>query len=101
MGLTLPATHPGRKAVPRGHVAVAEPNRRIATNLKVIWTRDSGLVPIVITVDCGCRNVLDATVTDSQTAFDVMLAVERGLLRAFGAPQRVPGGVELRSDHGT
>jgi putative transposase len=100
LGLTLPATHPGRKAVPRGHVAVAEPNRRIATDLTVIWTRDGGLVPIVITVDCGCRSVLDVTVTDSQTAFDVLLAVERGLLRAFGAPQLVPDGVELRSDHG-
>ena len=100
LGLTLPASHPGRKAVPRGHVAVAEPNRPIATDLTVIWTRDSGLVPIVITVDCGCRGVLDVTVTDYQTAFDVLVAVERGLLRAFGAPQLVPDGVELRSDHG-
>ena len=100
LGLTLPATNPGRKAVPRGHVAVADPNRRIATDLTVIWTRDSGLVPIVITVDCGCRSVFDVTVTDTQTAFDVLLAVERGLVRAFGAPQLVPDGAELRSDHG-
>lgn len=100
LGLTLPARLRDRVVPLRGHVAVAEPNRRIATDLTVVWTRREGLVAVVLTVDCGCRSVLDVTATRSQSAPDVLLAVERGLMVAFGTPAQVPDGVELRSDHG-
>lgn len=100
LGLTLPARLRDRVVPLRGHVTVAEPNRRIATDLTVVWTRREGLVAVVITVDCGCRSVLDVTAMRSQSAPDVLLAVERGLMAAFGTPSRVPNGVEVRSDHG-
>ena len=100
LGLLLPATHEGRSPRPRGHVTTAEPNRRIATDLTTVWTRRDGLVAIAVTVDCGCRSVLDVTATKSQESGAVLGSVERGLELAFGTPERVPDGVELRSDHG-
>ena len=100
LGLTLPPRLRDRVVPLRGHVTVAEPNRRVATDLTVVWTRREGLVAVVLTVDCGCRSVLDVTAMRSQSAPNVLLAVERGLMAAFGEPSRVPDGAELRSDHG-
>lgn len=85
---------------PRGHVVVPEPNRRFATDLTTVWTRLDGLVAVVLTVDCGCRSVLDVAATKSQESGPVLATVERTLERAFGTPDQVPEGVELRSDHG-
>ena len=98
-GWTLPATH--REPEPRrGHVTVAEPNRRIAADLTTVPTRKGGLVAVVITVDCGCRSVLNATATVSQSSTAVLSALEMGLIEAFGHPDAVGDGVELRTDHG-
>ena len=85
---------------PRGHVVVPEPNRRFATDLTTVWTRRDGLVAVVLTVDSGCRSVLDVAATKSQESGPVLATVERALERAFGRPDQVPEGVELRSDHG-
>ncbi len=87
--------------VRRGHVVVPEPNRRFATDLTTVWTKDDGLVAVSLTVDCGCRSVMDVTVTKSQEAVAVLGSVDRALELAFGAPENVPEGVELRSDHGS
>jgi putative transposase len=87
-------------ARPRGHVVVPEPNRRFATDLTTVWTRRDGLVAVVLTVDSGCRSVLDVAATKSQESGPVLATVERALERAFGRPDQVPEGVELRSDHG-
>ena len=100
LGLLLPATPEGRKPRPRGHVTTAEPNRRLATDLTTVWTRNDGLVAIALTVDCGCRSVLDVTATKSQESYAVLASVENSLRLAFGRPEDVPDGVELRSDHG-
>jgi putative transposase len=85
----------------RGHVVVPEPNRRIATDFTTVWTAADGLVAIAITVDCGCRSVLDVTVSKSQDAPSMLASVDNALTVAFGAPENVPDGVELRSDHGS
>lgn len=100
LGLLLAPTHERRAASPRGHVTTAEPNRRIATDLTTVWTRRDGLVAIALTVDCGCRSVLDVTATKSQESGAVLGSVERAFQLAFGCPSQVPDGVELRSDHG-
>lgn len=84
-------------ARPRGHVVVPEPNRRFATDLTTVWTRRDGLVAVVLTVDSGCRSVLDVAATKSQESGPVLATVERALERAFGRPDQVPEGVELRS----
>lgn len=97
----MQAAHAPR-STPRGpgHVVVPEPNRRFATDLTTVWTRRDGLVAVVLTVDCGCRSVLDVTATRSQASGAVLDRVERALETAFGTPAAVPDGVELRSDHG-
>lgn len=84
----------------RGHVAVPEPNRRIAADLTTIWTRRSGMVAVVLTVDCGCRSVLDVTATKSQRSPVILRPIERGLIEAFGDRSSVGDGAELRTDHG-
>lgn len=99
-GWTLPAACTSRKEPPRGHVTVPYPNRRFATDLTTVQTAQDGTVAVVITVDCGCRSVLDVTVTKSQEATPVLASVDRALTLAFGYPERVPHGMELRSDHG-
>jgi transposase InsO family protein len=84
----------------RGHVAVPEPNRRFATDLTTTWTRRDGVVAIVPTIDCGCRSTLSLVVTKDQHGPAVLTSVELALTTAFGAPENVPDGVELRTDHG-
>lgn len=85
----------------RGHVVVASPNRRWATDLTTVWTRREGTVAIVLTVDCGCRSVLDVTTTKSQEAPSVLATVEKALEAEFSSPDNVPDGLELRTDHGS
>jgi putative transposase len=84
----------------RGHVVVPEPNRRIATDLTTCWTRKDGVVAIVPTIDCGCRTV-GLVVTKDQHGPAVLASVRERLVAAFGRPEDVPAGVELRTDHGS
>jgi len=85
---------------PRGHVAVPEPNRRLASDLTTTWTKHDGVVAIVPTIDCGCRSVLGLVVTKDQHGPQVLLSIRQALEAAFGSPTGVPEGVELRTDHG-
>lgn len=85
---------------PRGHVVVPAPNRRFATDLTTIWTKRDGPVAIMPTIDCGCRSVLGLTVSIDQHAPAVLASVDQALEAAFGTPEAVPDGVELRTDHG-
>ncbi len=84
---------------PRGHVAVPEPNRRLATDLTTVWTKRDGVVALVPTIDCGDRTAV-VEVTKDQHGPSVLASVEAKLVAAFGAPANVPFGVELRTDHG-
>jgi putative transposase len=91
-----------REATPRrGQVVVPEPNRRLATDFTTVWTAEDGLVAVAVTVDCGCRSVLDVTMSKSQDAPSMLASVDNALVAAFGHPRDVPDGVELRSDHGS
>lgn len=83
----------------RGHVVVPEPNRRIATDLTTVWTRRDGVVALVPTIDCGDRTAV-IEVTKDQHGPAVLASVEAKLEAAFGVPENVPEGVELRTDHG-
>lgn len=97
-GLVLARDHePGE--TPRGHVAVPEPNRRIATDLTTVWTRRDGTVALVPTIDCGDRTAV-VVVTKDQHGPAVLSSVELKLREAFGVPANVPSDVELRTDHG-
>lgn len=84
----------------RGQVVVSEPNRRWATDLTTVWTRRDGVVAVVLTVDCGCRSVLDGAATLSQEATPVLATVAQSLNAEFGTPAAVPDGLDLRSDYG-
>lgn len=98
-GLVLArAREPGETT--RGHVVVPQPNRRLATDFTTAWTKEDGVVAIVPVIDCGCRSVLALEVTKSQQAPDVLAAVERALEAEYGTPDKVPAGLEVRSDHG-
>lgn len=97
-GLVLARDHePGE--TPRGHVAVPESNRRLATDLTTVWTRRDGVVALVPTIDCGDRTTV-IEVTKDQHGPAVLASVEAKLVAAFGSPAGVPDGVELRTDHG-
>jgi len=99
LGLVLPAAE--HHDSPRfGHVATVESNRRWATDLTTVWTRQDGLVAIVPVVDCGDRFALECQVTKSQESSPVLLPVARAAEREFSDPSAVPAGLELRSDHG-
>jgi putative transposase len=85
----------------QGHVTTAEPNRRFATDITTVWTRRDGVVAVAPTVDCGCRSALGIVVSKSQDAPTILRSVSAALRLAFGSPDSVPEGVELRSDHGS
>jgi putative transposase len=85
---------------PRGHVVTPAPNRRWATDLTTVWTRQDGWVAVVPTIDCGCRSVLALAVTKDQSAPAVLRAVDALLVETFGTAAGVPAGLELRTDHG-
>lgn len=99
-GLTLPPTAGREGPALRGHVAVPESNRRWASDLTTVWTRQDGVVAVVPVVDCGDRVALACAVTKSQESPFVLEPVERALREAFGDPRSVPVDLELRSDHG-
>jgi len=84
---------------PRGHVAVPESNRRLATDLTTVWTRRDGTVALVPTIDCGDRTAVIA-VTKDQHGPAVLASVTAKLVESFGTPPGVPEDVELRTDHG-
>lgn len=90
-------SEPGEPA--RGHVAVPEPNRRIATDLTTVWTKRDGVVALVPTIDCGDRTAV-IEVTKDQHGPAVLASVEAKLVAAFGSPAHVPDDLELRTDHG-
>lgn len=89
---------PGK--VTRGHVSVPDPNRRFATDLTTTWTKEDGTVAITLSMDCGCRSLLGWSVTKEQEAPFILDPTRQALVAAFGRPELVPEGVELRSDHG-
>lgn len=101
MGLLLPACQAGRHPAPRGHVVVPASNRRWATDLTTVWTKRDGLVAVAPVVDCGDRTCLALHVSSSQEARAMLAPVREALLKAFGNPEAVPDGLELRTDHGT
>lgn len=84
----------------RGTVAVTTSNRRWATDLTTVWTRQDGLVAVVPVIDCGDRNMLACDVTKSQASGAVLAPVASALKTAFGSAAGVPDGFELRTDHG-
>lgn len=100
MGLCLPADGSPRSEPSRGHVVVEEPNRRWSTDLTTVWTKDDGVVAVVPVLDNGCRTVLGVSVTKAQDAPSVLAPVRAALAEVFGAPENVPHGFELLSDHG-
>lgn len=99
-GLCLEPDAPRGKEPRRGHVTTELPNRRWATDLTTVWTRQDGLLAIALVVDSGCRSVLAIQASKSQEAHVVLRPVEQALWRHFQTPGRVPEGLELRSDHG-
>ena len=100
LGLVLPAPEHREEGARRGSVAVPESNRRWATDLTTVWTRQDGLVAVVPVIDCGDRMVLDYEVTTSHESPAVLTPLARALEEQFGDPEEVPDGLELRSDHG-
>ncbi|MCC7070583.1 MAG: transposase [Deltaproteobacteria bacterium] len=102
MGLCLDAERKEREAAARGHVAVKQPNRRIAADLTTVTTKEDGLVAIAIAIviDCGSRSMLEVGVTKSQESTPILAPVRAALAEAFGAPENGPEGFELLIDHG-
>lgn len=99
-GLCLPPDAPRGQEPRRGHVTTELPNRRWATDLTTVWTKQHGLIAVTLVVDSGCRSVLAIQASKSQEAHVVLRPVEQALWRHFQTPGRVPEGLELRSDHG-
>lgn len=99
-GLLLGPDQPARRPAPRGHVTVAASNRRWATDLTTVWTEQDGLVAVTILVDCGDRSVLGLAASKSQQSGVILAPVQAALCEHFGAPNLVPDGLELRTDHG-
>jgi putative transposase len=100
LGLTLPPVAERREEAARGHVTTAESNRRWATDLTTVWTRQDGVVALVPLIDCGDRYALACAVTQSQESRPVLAPVGAALWREFHLPEHVPDGLELRTDHG-
>jgi len=89
LGLVLPAGE--RRETPRFcHVATDQSNRRWATDLTTVWTRDDGLVAIVPVLDCGDRSVLDCEVTKSQESAAVLAPLARAVERDSETRRQCP-----------
>jgi transposase InsO family protein len=84
----------------RGHVAVPEPGRRLATDLTTTHTKKDGTVAISLAIDCGCRSILGLLVSVAQDARTVLAPVEEALQRTFDDFRYIPMELELRTDHG-
>lgn len=100
LGLTFAPARLRGELTTRGTVVTEQPNRRWATDLTTVWTRQDGVVAVLPVVDCGCRSVLALAVAKAQDAATVLHPVERALWTQFASPARVPDGLELRTDHG-
>jgi transposase InsO family protein len=87
-------------APPRGQVVTALPNRRLEAVFTTVRTEVDGTVAVAVAVDCGCRSVLDVTVTKSPTSGAILASVHHAVERAFGSPDAVHAGVELRINYG-
>lgn len=99
MGVLLPAACPAREPATRGHVTVPESNRRWATDLTTVWTRQNGTVTVIPVVDCGDRYCFDSRVSISQESLPVLDPVRGALVAQFATPG-VPSDLKLRTDHG-
>lgn len=99
-GLTLTANAPRRAAPLRGQVVTPVPNHRLATDLTTVHTKADGVVAVVPVVDCGCRSVLAIGVSKALTSTSVLVPLREAVQEAFGRPEDVPDGLELRTDHG-
>jgi putative transposase len=100
LGLVLPAPEHREEGARLGSVAVPESNRRWATDLTTVWTRQDGLLAVMPVIDCGDRMALGWEVTTSQESPAVLAPLARAIEEQFGEPGNVPDGLELRSDHG-
>lgn len=100
-GLTLKPDRVVGKDPPRGKVVVPDANRRWATDLTTVWTKQDGLVAVVPVIDCGCRSLLALEATKHQDSAAVLAPVRSALADTFGSPETVPPGLELRTDHGS
>jgi putative transposase len=89
-----------REETRRGHVTVPYSNRRWATDLTTVHTRDDGMVAIVPVIDCGDRVVFGVHVTKCQEAPEVLAPLTQALREQFGVAANVPDGLEVRTDHG-
>lgn len=98
-GLLLPPDRV-RTPSPRGTVAVEEPNRRWASDMTTVYTARDGWVGVTPTVDCGCRSVLSVVIAKEQDAATLLGSLRQALVAEFGSPERVPDGLEWRTDHG-
>ncbi len=101
--ITLPdleaITLPDLEAITlRGLEVITLPALRHAADQTTVWTRQDGVVAVVLTVDGGCRSVPDITATKSRASGPVLESVERAVEAAFGTPEGVPAGMELRRD---
>lgn len=101
MNLCLVNNPPAPRVLRLGQVVVEQPNRRWATDLTTVWTKDDGLVAVAIVVDCGCRSVLEVNVTKAQDSPAVLAPLRSALVENFGGPEQVPHGFEVRTDHGS
>lgn len=99
-GLTLAPDAPRSNPRPMGRVTTDLPNRRWATDLTTVWTKQDGLVAVTLVVDSGCRSVLAIQASKSQESHVILRPLEQALWRLFQKPERVPFALELRSDHG-
>lgn len=99
MGLCVPAAE-RRSRRPMGQVTVPGSNRRWATDMTTVWTRQEGWVAVMPVVDCGDRTLLALEASKSQTALSLLAPVEHALERVFAERKNVPTGLELRTDHG-
>lgn len=84
-----------------GVVAVAEPDKRRASDISVIkaWNGEKGRLSIVI--DCSSRQIVEHTWARSIKGDDIRDMVKRVLLKRFGAcktPRK--GSLEFLSDNG-
>ncbi len=101
LGLVLPPVKDREPALRRGQVVVPESNRRWASDLTTVWTRQDGVACVVSVIDCGDRVVLACGVSKSQASPVVLAPVALALEQVFGDPIAVPAGLELLSDHGS
>lgn len=101
MGLTLAPDAGRAERRAYGKVVVADSNRRWASDLTTVWTKENGVVAIVPVIDCGDRVALALDVSKAQDAPAILAPITRALLAEFGHPSAVPPGLELRTDHGS